>query len=154
MTDYKDSALRRAKLHNWYGFSFSQKEEIKKHMTKVQNHTPDIISLIHGDPHSNNFLVQDGKIYAFDKSHEMFSGSHYIDLAIVLIDYCNEIFIDIKGEKHQNDKQKINAFVEGYGRDFLEDTILYSYIVLIAFRRMNSPYTKQNKDIILNIFNR
>ncbi len=150
MEKYVATTLARAERHDWYGFTKSTQHEVARSLQHVINHTPDYYSLIHGDPHCNNVLVSAHGLILFDKNDEMFSGSAYIDLAIVLINFPNGSFTTIKDPGYSGDHRKLAAFINGYGRNFIADEMLPYYVVLIAFRRMNSPHAKYNKEIILH----
>ncbi len=110
-------------------------------------------SLVHGDLHYGNVLIRENDLVLFDRESAFFSGDPLYDLAIAWIDMPNGSLIEIDDLEHVNDRKRLDAFVDGYDRDFTEDAVLKIYIVLIAFSRLYTPFAKNYKSIIENILN-
>lgn len=97
-------------------------------------------SLIHGDLHSNNVFVRDGEILLFDKGHYVFYGDKYYDLAIFMINFGFD----------EADKEIRDAFIEGYGYNFIEQEKerVELNTLLRAFERHGNRFEPQTGEII------
>lgn len=151
MKSYMDEAIKRADKNKNYDLNSKILSSIKKESSKLLDYEPKAFSLIHGDLHLNNILVKDNNLILFDKNDEVFFGSHYMDLAILALDLCNGTFINVDDPDYEHDKKLLDAFMRGYGRTFdAEEPIFLRFVILIAFRRLNSPFQKYNKEIIFS----
>lgn len=142
---------KKAKENNFYNFNDKELKKINEYIFPLQNIKLNNFSLIHGDLHTSNVLIKNNELLLFDKNPEAFSGDPLIDLAIAFIDMPNGTLIKTSDPENKNDKSCLNYFIKGYGKNFLNSEILNKYIVLIAFGRLYTPYSKFYKAIILNI---
>lgn len=96
-------------------------------------------SLLHGDPHSSNIFVRNGKLIIFDKDPQVLYGDPFFDLAVIAIEF-----------PHEKEKVFLDAFMEGYGKDFFEERreALDASILLRAFTRYPNPFELYLKETI------
>ncbi len=154
-SNYLEGKIKKAFLksreHNDYGFNKNELKKIKKYLKPLLTIKPKYFSLIHGDFHTGNLLIKQNILVPFDKNPEIFTGDSLLDLAIAIVDMPNETLIHINNPDYINDKKCLNAFLKGYGYDFLTDSNLNIYVMLIAFGRLYTPFSENYKAIIYNL---
>jgi len=144
-------AFLKSKENNDYGFTKKEIKRIKEYLEPLFNINLEHFSLIHGDFHTGNVLIKNNELIPFDKNPEIFTGDFLLDLAIAIVDMPNGTLMHTDNPKYANDKKCFNAFLESYNYDFLSDSNLYKYIMLIAFGRLYTPFSENYKDIIYNL---
>lgn len=146
-----EKAFAKSKENKGYGFHRDELKKIRDYLSPLFNVRPKTFSLIHGDFHTGNVLIKKKELIFFDKNPESFSGDYLLDLAIAIIDMPNGTLMKTSDHQHANDKACLNSFIEGYEKNFLGEPNLYRYIMLIAFGRLYTPYSKNYKDIIYRL---
>ncbi len=68
-----------------------------------------------------------------------------------MIDIPNDTLICTDEEKHKDDKLCLEVFLEGYGYNFLSESNLQFYILLIAYGRLHTLFAKNYKKVIRTI---
>lgn len=144
-------AFVKAKENGNYGFNGEQLREIEKYLLPLKRIELNQYSLIHGDLHTSNILIKGNELILFDKNADIFTGDPLRDLAIALLEMPNETLVKTKNPEFKNDKECLEAFIKGYGVNFLENKNLKRYVMLIAFGRLYTPFSINYKEIILNL---
>lgn len=110
-------------------------------------------SLLHCDLHQNNVLVKDGELYFFDIGADMSSGDPLYDLAIVMINLPNGLYIDTSEPEYMNDQALRDAFIEGYGNNFVENDrkALDWYVLLRAIQRYPNKFEPYLQKVISTV---
>ncbi|MDF2379544.1 MAG: aminoglycoside phosphotransferase family protein [Candidatus Gracilibacteria bacterium] len=140
-----EKAFRKAEENDYYGFDEKSVGNIREYLALLQDYEPEQYSLVHADLHSNNVLIRDGELVLFDKNPDVFSGDPLLDLAIIMMDMPHGTLID---EGNSEDEKCLEAFIDGYGEDFLQNEMLNVYVLLIAFGRMYTPYADGYAEIV------
>lgn len=148
-----DKAWQRSSSNQNYGFSQSELKKINIHLEKTLSIKLSRPSLIHGDLHTNNILIrqtsQNSDLILFDKNPLTFNGDPLMDIAILLLDIPHQTIIP--GSSSKEDRPFLKALEETYSPNLLQKQNLISYLILMAFSRLHSPYATNYKDIILNL---
>ena len=126
---------------------------IVKRLSVLLDYEPIKFGLLHGDAHSNNLLVKNNQLYIFDKNSTIFYGDALFDVALVVIEFPNKLYVRTARADHQNDAAYLNAFIDGYGYNFLQEqkNIIDLYVLLRAFTRYPNKFEPFLKKIIENI---
>lgn len=142
-------------LHKERQFDISDKRltQIQEFLDPLISLQPKTYSLIHGDMHAGNFLIRNGEVILFDKSEEIFSGDLLLDLAVTMLEFPNGTYATIDDPEYTLDRDRLNTFVEGYGRNFLESNreLLDRYVLLRAWQRFQSKFNPYNKLVVEGI---
>ncbi|MFA4930291.1 MAG: aminoglycoside phosphotransferase family protein [Patescibacteria group bacterium] len=152
--DKHERSLAKAEEYDNYGFGQGRVNEISDFVNSLFNLILKEYSLIHGDFHTSNVLIRGSDLVLFDGDPTIFSGDPLYDLAIAWMEMPNGSLISIDDPEYANDKNCLDAFIDGYGKDFTNNVNLKKYIVLIAFSRLYTPFARNYKNIIENILNR
>jgi fructosamine-3-kinase len=122
-------------------------------LSKIENITPPLIALLHGDLHDGNTLIKDDKVVLYDKSSELFAGDPLYDLTIIMTHFPNGAYVHTDNLNNANDSKLLEAFIKGYGQNFLQESkdLLDLYLVIRALDRYPNPFETFNKQIIENI---
>ncbi len=107
---------------------------------------------IHGDLHANNVLIQDDRMYLFDKADQIFVGDPMYDLSLFGITLPGIYGIGAQTEK---DTELMNALMEGYGENILNDRETFDrYALLRALERWPNPFEQEIPELVNTILER
>lgn len=137
------------------GFTHEFLEKIRAYVYNRLNDKPINVTLIHGDLHDGNTLLKNGEVVLYDKSSELFAGDPIYDLTIMMTHFPNGLYVTTDNETNKRDVELLQAFVKGYGEDFIktQKEKLDLYLVIRALDRYPNPFEIFNKEIIENIVN-
>ena len=126
---------------------------IKEYVEERLNFDEQSYSLLHGDMHDGNTLKRENEIIIYDKNSEIFAGHYLYDLAIVATMYPNGVYIHTDDPEYKSDAEMLNAFMEGYGENFIETQKenLDLYMLIRNLDRYPNPFVKVEKDIFNTI---
>lgn len=110
-------------------------------------------SLLHGDMHDGNTLKRGGEVIIYDKSSEIFAGHYLYDLATVAIMYPNGLYMNTDEPEYKRDSELLNAFMEGYGENFVEKhkSELDVYMLIRNLFRYPNPFVRVERQIFKTI---
>ncbi len=110
-------------------------------------------SLLHADLHTENVLMRGDDMLLYDKNSEIFSGDSRYDVVTLLTNFPNGVYIETSNSENQQDTDKREAFIKGYGSNFLENDreILDLYFVIKALARYPNPWEIHLKEALENI---
>lgn len=113
-------------------------------------------SLLHGDLHTGNTLDKNGKIVIYDKSSEVFAGDPVYDFVTMVSHYPNGSYLNVSDARRQNDKNLLDAFVKGYGKNVLADDRdkLDLYLMIKGLSRYPNPFEPFLKEMFLEVLYR
>ena len=122
-------------------------------LSKIDDIPLSQVTLLHGDLHDGNTLIKDDKVVLYDKSSELFAGDPLYDLTIIMTHLPNGAYVRTDNPDNANDSKLLEAFIKGYGENFLEESkdLLDLYLVIRALDRYPNPFETFNKQIIENI---
>ncbi len=128
-------------------------EKIRDYVYKRLDFRLSNVTLIHGDLHDGNTLIKDGEVVLYDKSSELFAGDPLYDLTIIMTHFPNGTYVNSDNGKDSKDVELLEAFMKGYGEDFVrtQKERLDLYLVIRALDRYPNPFESFNKQIIENI---
>lgn len=132
----------------------SMSEEVVERIAKAITHIkqPQKTVPIHGDLHANNVLIQDDRMYLFDKADQIFAGDPMYDLSSFGITLPGIYGIGTQTEK---DAELMNALMEGYGENILNDRATFDrYVLLRALERWPNPFEQEIPELVNTILER
>lgn len=135
-------------------FSDNEVVKIESLINPLAYHTHDTFSLVHGDMHSGNVMIKDGVLIPYDSFGEFMVAPVFYDLAVILSEeFRSSMFVFKEGDDHAESKAQLDAFIEGYGRDFVEKEIdlIKRYALLRAMGRYPNPWIKNQVEMMKNI---
>ena len=126
-------------------------QNIKQKLLSLFTMKPTSYALLHADLHTNNVLIRGNELCLFDKGSDVFYGDPLYDLAIIGIEFPHETFITVDDPEHFKDREYLDRFIAGYGRDFTKDPAFELYVLLRAFERFPNPFEKYLKETMQGI---
>lgn len=123
-------------------------ELLSKIISPVLSQSHNHYSLLHGDCHSNNVLIKNKYLILFDKASEIVFGDPAYDLAIIALEFPHERYATLGNPEHAQDSMYLHAFIQGYGRDFTQDTNFDHYVLLRSVIREPNPFQPYLSDVI------
>lgn len=107
---------------------------------------------IHGDLHANNVLIQGDHMYLFDKADHIFAGDPMYDLSLFGITLPGIYGI---GTQTKKDTELMNALMESYGENILNDRDTFDrYVLLRALERWPNPFEQEIPELVKTILER
>lgn len=142
-----------SRLGGWTELSDGFLEQARSYVHERLNITNPEFTLIHGDLHYGNTLLRNDEVILYDKSSELFAGDPLYDLTIVMTHFPNGLYVTTDNESEVRDSGLLEAFMEGYGDDFIrsQKDKLDLYMVIRALDRYPNPFEIFNKEIIEKI---
>lgn len=126
-------------------------EDVVERITKVIAHIdqPKKVVPIHGDLHANNVLIQRDRMFLFDKADQIFAGDPMYDLSLFGITLPGIFGVGVEVEK---DIKLMNALIEGYGENFLNERDTFDrYVLLRALERCPNPFEQEIPELVNKI---
>lgn len=123
-------------------------ELLSKIIAPILSQSHNHYSLLHGDCHNNNVLIKNKDLVLFDKSDEILFGDPAYDLAIIALEFPNGRYAILDATEHAQDSIHLHAFIQGYGRDFTQDTNFDRYVLLRSVIREPNPFQPYLSNVI------
>lgn len=106
-----------------------------------------VVTMIHGDMHTGNVLIYENDLYIFDPGSFMVTGDYRYDIATVATSLASGLV-----KENNEDRQKWNSFLEGYGEpNLFQNKDFRTILKMVCARQATNPFLKDVNELFKSL---